>query len=51
MAQGIFGIVLVVAAYVVSMGLVFWSRHIVEKIRARRLRTPRQIRKGARDGQ
>jgi hypothetical protein len=41
----------VVVVYAASMGLVFWSRHIVERIHRRRLDTLRKIRREARNGQ
>ena len=50
MVYVILGVLVVGGAYAASMGLVLWSRHIVERIHARRLSSLRQIKRELRNG-
>jgi len=50
MVQALIGTAVVVVVYAASMGLVFWSRHIIERIHNHRLDTLRKIRRESRNG-
>lgn len=46
----LFGVELLFAALAAVIGLVYWSRHIIDSIHRRRLKSLREIQQELRDG-